>query len=138
MAYYGEGGHIGTLVAGEDLSATAGLNGQSGSGQFLGMKSSTAADNTALHCSTGNEAMIGVLQNKPKTGEVCDVQYDGVTKFMCGGSFTRGALLELDSSGRAVTSSTTGHIVVGVALESSGGSGEIHTVRIYDTPYAHP
>jgi hypothetical protein len=131
MAYYGEGIHIGTMVAGEDLSATSGLTGQNSSGQFLAMKVSTAADNTALHCSTGNEICIGILQNKPKSGEVCDIQNDGVTKAMCGSAFTRGALLELDSSGRVIGPATSGHVAVAQAIESCGGLGEIHTVVLF-------
>ena len=130
MAYYGEGIHIGTMVAGEDLSATSGLNGAGGSGQFLAMKVSTAADNTALHCSTGNEVCIGILQNKPKSGEVCDIQNDGVTKAICGGAFTRGAFLALDTSGRCVLA-TSGQVAVAQATESSGALGEIHTVVLY-------
>lgn len=136
MAIYGEGIHLGTLVAGEDLSATAGLSGAGGSGQFLAMKHSSAADRTALHCSTGNEPYIGILQNKPKLGEACDIQNNGETKAAYGGSVTRGNLLEIDSTGRLVNSTVAGHLVVATA-EESGATGEIHTV-VLNSPFPHP
>jgi hypothetical protein len=138
MAVYGEGYHVGFLLAGADMSTTASLAGLSGSGQFLAMKQSTAADNTALPCATGNERTIGVLQNRPKSGQACDIQQAGFTKAMYGGTVTRGDLLEIDSSGRFVTSSTTGHLVVGQASES-GALSEIHTINLFPgAPFLHP
>lgn len=126
MAVYGEGYHCGFMVAGADLSAL----------QFTAVKLSTAADNTVLACSTGNEQMFGVLQNKPKSGEAADVQQAGITKGKYGGGVTRGDLLELNSSGQFVPSTVAGHIVVGQAAES-GSSGEIHNINVFPQPYAH-
>lgn len=124
-------GMAGYMKAGEDLSATSGLTGQGTSGQFLAVKVSTAADFTILHCSTGNERMFGVLQNKPKSGEAANVMTVGETKAVLAAtaSVTRGDLMEVTSAGAFITA-TSGHKAVGEALES-GVAGDIRTMRIF-------
>lgn len=123
-------GSAGYLKAGEDLSSTSGLTGQGTSGQFLAVKLSTAADFTVLHCSTGNERMRGVLQNKPKSGEVANVMQEGTSKVVLAGTVTRGDLAEITSAGSFVTA-TSGHKAVG-EFEESGVTGDIRSMRIYD------
>lgn len=130
-------GMNGYMVAGEDLSKTSGLTGQDTSGQFLAVKCSTAADFTALHCSTGNERMMGILQNKPKLGEACNIMTHGESKVMLGSAtITRGSLLEVNSAGRLIVAAS-GHIAVGELLES-GTTGDIRTARIFPSPYLAP
>lgn len=136
MAVENIGYMIGFLAAGEDLSSTSGLVGQGTSGQFLGMKISTAADFTALHCSTGNEKMLGILQNKPKSGEACNIMRAGTSKAVIGGTITRGDLLKLDSSGRFLLAGS-GTIAVAMALES-GVLSDIRSVEILPSPYLAP
>jgi hypothetical protein len=140
MATYGaaliDGGN---LVAGANMSNTAALAGLNGSAAFLGGKLSVAADRTVLVCSTGNEKAFCVINNQPVSGGAVECVLQGITKMMYGGTVTRGDLLELDSSGRFVTSTTTGHIVVGEALES-GAVNEVHTGNFFGTEgaYLHP
>lgn len=122
-------GMAGYMKAGEDLSSTSGLTGQGTSGQFLAVKVSTAADFTILHCSTGNERMMGILQNKPKSGEAANVMTHGESKAIIAGTITRGDLMEITSAGAFVTA-TSAHKAVGEALES-GVTGDIRTIRIF-------
>jgi len=129
MAVENIGYLIGFLLSGEDQSATSGLVGQGTSGQFLCQKVSTAADFTVLHCSTGNEKMIGILQNKPKSGEAANIMRAGTSKAVIGGTITRGDLLKNDSSGRLVTA-TTGNVAVAQALES-GVLNDIRSVEVF-------
>jgi len=115
----------------------SGLTGQSSSGQFLAVKVSTAADFTVLHCSTGNERMFGILQNKPKSGEAANVMTVGESKVMLGSAtITRGSLLEVNSAGRLIVAAS-GHIAVAELLES-GTTGDIRTAKIFQTPYLAP
>lgn len=73
----------------------------------------------------GNE-VIGVLQNKPNSGQAATIAYLGETKVVAGNAtVTVNALLTTNGSGRAVDA-TSGDFVVGQALEAtSGGDGEI-------------
>lgn len=106
-----------TLTAGADLSAL----------QFRAIKVSTAADNTALQAGAGENA-IGVLQDKPTSGNVGQIDILGVTKAEYGASVTRGAKLMSNASGQLITATSTNHVVA-EALES-GASGEVHNVLL--------
>lgn len=104
-------------VAGADLSSS----------QFLVVK--VTAARTVNLANTGGEAAYGILQNKPKEGEVADVGIFGVSKAVAGGSFSGSQYLMTDSSGRLIVATSTNHRVA-QALEDSGGAGQIVTVAI--------
>lgn len=67
--------------------------------QFVKINSSGQA---ALAASAG-EAVIGVLQNKPTSGQVAQIMVQGITKVLCGGTVTAGDLVASDASGKAKT-----------------------------------
>jgi hypothetical protein len=78
-------------------------------------------------CGDGENA-IGILQNKPVSGDVCDVMVLGESKAIYGGSVTAGSNLASDSNGRLVVASGS-DAIIGVAKES-GSVNEIHTVYL--------
>lgn len=107
-----------SLKAGADLSSS----------QFLLLKLDTAADRQAVLAAGNSDTVIGVLTNKPTSGKTACVQVSGVAKCVFGGTVTRGDALMSDSSGKAVTKSSTNPIF-GWALES-GAANEIHSVQL--------
>jgi hypothetical protein len=124
----------GNTVAGVDFSNTGGLAGPSGSGQFLAVKLSTAADRTVLLAATQGLQIMGVLQNKPKLGQAADVVLAGVSKLFAGGTVTRGDKLMIDGSGRFITwTSGSGYAQVGQAYESAV-VGQVFTGFVYPGP----
>lgn len=126
----------GNSVAGADFSNTAGLAGPSGSGQFLCVRRSSAADRTILLAASAGAAIDGILQNKPKAGEAADVCYSGISKVVYGGTVAANDVLKNDSSGRLVTAST-GNIGVAKAIVA-GVLGDVATVEVYPTPISAP
>lgn len=62
----------------------------------------------------------GILQNKPKSAQVCDVALFGIVKAVAGGSITAGDKLEVNSSGQVITYTTSGTAcIIGQALETA-------------------
>lgn len=120
---------IGFCSAGENLSNTASLAGPNGSGQFLAMKLSTAADLTILRQGSANARVFGILQNNPVSGGMANVAISGPSKAVYGGTVTRGDYVTTDSSGRMVTA-TTGQLACGVAMVS-GVVSDIGTVNLF-------
>lgn len=113
-------------VAAANYSNGAGLAGPGGSGQFLAVALSQAADRTSLLASVLGQQVYGILQNKPVAGEVADVGIFGVTKAVVGASgSTRGKPQMVDATG-AITDWVSGaaSAQIGYAIES-GASGAI-------------
>lgn len=104
-----------TLAAGADLSAK----------QYFIVKVDSSGD--AVLAGDG-EAAIGILQNKPTSGDAATVAVSGVSKCEAGASITAGALVSSDASGNVVTAAT-GDIVLGKAL-ASADDGDIIPVLI--------
>lgn len=129
MAVEGPLVRVGWMVAGENLSNTAGLQGPNGSGMFLAVKQSTAADATILGQRSANARVYGILQNNPVSGVAADVGISGPSKAVYGGTVTRDDYVTTDSSGRMVTA-TTGQLACGKAM-FSGVLGDIGTVSLF-------
>ena len=77
---------------------------------------------TAGQCKLATSAtskILGVLQNDPAAGEACEVAaVGGIFKVMCEASVSLGDRLTASSTGRAKTSSTSGNVLIGQALEA--------------------
>ena len=109
-----------SYVAGQDLSNY----------QFRAVKIFT--DGTVKLCGTG-DAMIGILQNDPPSGDIAVVRELGHSKaVMFDASNTGGAALKVaDSAGRLGAGSLGVDVIVAVLADaSSGGQGEIHDVSL--------
>lgn len=72
-----------------------------------------------------NTATLGLLQNKPKSGEDATIAYAGRIKFVAGAAVAAGAGVMVTTSGYLITV-VSGSLPCGKALEavSSGGIGE--------------
>jgi hypothetical protein len=77
-----------------------------------------------------NSGLIGVLQNKPGSGEFATIAYAGVGKVVAGAAVTAGDVLTTNSSGRAVTV-TSGDMAAGRALMAAGANGDIITALLF-------
>lgn len=94
--------------------------------QFYIVKQS--GDAAVTLASAATDLLIGVIQNKPKSGEAVEVfgRWGGGTgKVILGsGGATRGAFLTADADGKAVATTTGGDEVIGRALQA-GDAGDI-------------
>lgn len=106
-----------SLVCSEDLSAK----------QFYIVQQD--ANGLAEVGEGATDLLLGVLQNKPKSGETALVRFGWTTKVICGGTVAIGAWVTSDSNGKAVATTTDGDIVIGKALEA-GDSGDIIEVMM--------
>lgn len=87
-------------------------------------------------CTAGAQA-DGVLQDKPAAGQAANVAHSGITKIVYGGTVTAGADLASDSNGRAVTASSPGAAILGVAIEG-GTSGTVGSMLLRNAGYIIP
>jgi hypothetical protein len=93
--------------AGADLSAL----------QFTAVRFGTGK--TVVGATTTTAPLIGILQNKPTTGQAAKVGVKGVAKAIAGGSITAGDKLTATTGGKLITTTTDNHNVIGVAQEDA-------------------
>ena len=99
-----------TFKAGEDLNSY----------QYYGVYLSD--DQTVALCTTAHLNAIGILQDKPKSGEAAVVRVQGTTKVKAGGTIAVGARVSITTSGKAITETTasaTEVLLIGTALEAA-------------------
>lgn len=115
------------------FAAAAGYSGlgSDSNGQFRIMVQSTSADLTAAVASASGAASIGILQNKPKQGEACDIMNIGISKVVIGtGGLTAGQQYMAASDGSAIPYVVAGgNVPLGRAVKA-GNSGELGSVTI--------
>ena len=73
-------------------------------------------------------AQIGVLQEKPDTGQVGNVQVDGITKAKAGAAIVAGDRLTTDAAGAFIPAVATKQ-VLGIAM-TSAASGDIFSMLL--------
>lgn len=78
---------------------------------------------------------VGLLQNKPGSGQAATVAFGGISKAVAGGTVAAGARVTADANGAVIAATTAGDAVVGVAL-AGGAAGEIIPVLINPFPFA--
>lgn len=115
-------GRVITLEASTDLS----------SNQYHFVKVDTSGKAALAITSTAQE-VLGVLQNKPSSGQAASVMIDGVSKVVAAGStMAAGDLVTNSTAGRA-TPHTAGDMIIGTVIYgSSGSTGRILTVALQD------
>lgn len=104
-----------TLEAAADLSLH----------QYTVMRLSAANKCNVASLAT-DSSMMGVLINKPKSSEFATIAYFGKCKVIAGAAITAGAVLTINSSGRAITV-TSGNLEMnfGSALETAAANGDV-------------
>lgn len=109
-----------SLEAGGDLSTK----------QFYFVKMS---GNTVVICAAATDIPIGVVQNKPTSGQSATVCVSGITKVNSDGALTSGWLIGPSSDGQAdrkIPGTDTTEYICGQVIEGSGAAGELATAAI--------
>ena len=94
------------------------------------------ADGQVDAADTAGENCIGVLLNEPAAGAAATVVLSGKVMVEAGASITAGAAIATNAAGEAITA-TTGHIVMGYALED-GVDGQIIAIELIQGGNAVP
>ena len=92
--------------------------------QFYFVKLS--ADRTVIVCSAATDKPVGVVQNKPASGETAEVMIIGQTKVEADGALTAGALIGTSADGQAdikLPGTDTTEYVVGMVTLGAGAAG---------------
>ena len=98
--------------------------------QYRALRASAAGEcQVASNNLASPSELIGVLQNKPNSGQNATVGYLGVSKIVCGSTVTHGRLITIQQSGQA-TDATSGQFAFGMALEA-GVSGETISALLF-------
>lgn len=85
-------------------------------------------------CDGATDKPLGVLQNKPDSGEAANVRVEGSTKVVASGSISKGAYVGTDGNGKATAKSSDQDIVRGIALNAASSDGDIIEIKlIFDT-----
>lgn len=82
--------------------------------------------------STDLSKTIGVLMNKPDTGQAAVIAIGGICKAVAGGSVTTGGLVSTNNSGKFVTTDSGQDWTTGMAMET-GADGKIFSILIQPT-----
>ena len=102
------------------------------SGQFTFVK--LAADKTVTMCDTSGEAMCGILQNNPKSGENAVVRHLGCSKLKGRATVAFGTLITTDHSGMGLSATMgSGDYVICMNSEALA-SGKTSEVIVRGTP----
>lgn len=76
------------------------------------------------------DLLVGVLQNKPASGEATLYRFAGTTKVVVAGAIAIGDWVTTDSAGKAVATTTDKDTVIGRALEASANDGDIIEIQL--------
>ena len=76
------------------------------------------------------DLLLGVLQDKPESGQAGCYRHMGTTKVVASAAIAIGARVTSDAAGKAVTTTTNGNIVVGTALEAAAADGDIIEIQL--------
>ena len=110
-----------SIPAGADLS----------SAQFKFVKISSGA---VVLCGAGENA-IGVLTNKPASGEVAAVQIGGIAKVQADAALsTTGAKVMSSADGQAAAATSTNH-VLGMTVTTAAAAAELVEVLLAPPPH---
>ena len=120
MAVYGQYFTIPGVVATGDLSAK----------QYYVVKVGSTAGTVKLADTKASDALVGILQNDPTSGQPAEVACAGVCKAACEASVTYGGKLTCSTTGRVTLVNADKDEVIGIALASSGTAGYIIPVLI--------
>lgn len=99
--------------------------------QFFCVKISAA--NAVNLAAASTDAVIGILQNKPKSGAEAQVATGGLTKAHAGAAITAGAKVMSDANGKVIPYvGSAGNCCIGIAKDGAGADGDIFSVYLKD------
>ena len=74
------------------------------------------------------EGVLGVLQNKPNSGEAAEVMIIGRTKCIAGAAITAGAKVITDANAKGIATDAADQYINGWAEDAPAGANEIFTL----------
>ncbi len=92
--------------------------------QFFGVKE----DSGVALGDTAGEMLLGVLQNKPESGQTARYRINGTSLFKIGGTVAAGNELQIDTDGMFIAAES-GDYVHGIATEA-GVDGDLISARV--------
>lgn len=117
MAYKIDRFTLGTMTASADLSAKR---------YYI---VDVSGDGTVTTASSAGQVVLGVLQNKPESGEAAAVMVSGVSKVVTGtGDLTAGDLVQAAADGTGITAAS-GDYSIGICLIGAS-AGENATILV--------
>ena len=72
---------------------------------------------------------LGVLQNKPESGQTASVRVEGISRAVAGAAIAEGAAVASDANGKLRTA-VSGDYPVGQALEAAAADGDVIAVSL--------
>ncbi len=81
------------------------------------------------------DLLVGVLQNKPASGEAALYRFAGTSKVVASAAIAIGAFVTTTAAGKAVTTTTAGNHVIGRALEAAAADGDIIEIQLMQFRY---
>lgn len=94
------------------------------SNQYYVVKAGSTAGTCKVAVTAATDAILGILQNDPASGEAAEVAFSGVCYALAEASVTYGAPLTCSTTGRVKASTTDKHEIVGIALAASSAAGD--------------
>jgi hypothetical protein len=80
--------------------------------------------------SVAGQRVVGVRNNKPKSGEAATIVASGISIVESGAAVTVGGDVMTDTSGRAIDATGATAIVAGIALEAASAAGQFIAVLL--------
>jgi hypothetical protein len=112
-------GYTRSVAAGADLSAKT---------HYIVKLDSSG---NAVLASAGTDALVGVLQNYPASGEQAVYAFGGTAKVVAGGTIAIGAWVTADSNGKAVATTTVGNVILGQYVgTAAAAAGDLVEVQL--------
>ena len=112
-----------TKEAGEDLSEK----------QFYIVQMDSSGDMEVAESAT--DLLLGVLQDKPESGQAGTYRHKGTSKVVASAAIAIGAYVTTTNAGKAVTTTTQGNKVIGIALEAAAADGDIIEIQLVHFTY---
>lgn len=94
--------------------------------QFFCVKAAAGGE---IALSGDGEAILGILQNDPNTGEAGNVMSAGISKAVAGAAITEGDLIASDANGKIITAASADR-TIGQALDAASADGDIIEVLL--------
>ena len=110
--------HLEGYKAGADLSANSNL--------YKAVKIASDGD---IELAAADEQAVGILQNQPKSGEICEIRKLGGSLARAGGDITINARLKADANGELVVTTTANDEYIATAIKAAA-DGDIFPVEI--------
>lgn len=92
--------------------------------------SSAGICNQASHAAGAAATLVGVLMNKPNSGQAATIAYLGEAKVVAGGAVSANVWVTTNGSGR-ITAAGSGDNAVGFTMEASSQDGDVIRALIW-------